>query len=472
MLPSTSFELTEETDYFPTSDSFVYVTDDGETVAPEEETSLLMSLGILEHSENVHYGDREGEVPYFENPVEFDCKRLAAEARFESFMKNVETNGDDFEETRTDDEMPAFSREVTTIEEEWIIERILDRRFIKGGKGGDYAVFYDDFGNKETGMLNPGHLEYLCKWKGYVEPTWETKELLEDEGFLRECRSYDDAHSVVCRTRVIPSLSDVFPQYAVKQKKLRRESVEYNELVFGEMGPLNEMFSLSMDEQRHLLQTNNLNLYGYGCCATDDNIQRFIKTYRSKQKSHRPIFLYHGSQIANLPSICKNGLRVPRTPRDITHGSGYGIGIYAAFSPSVSVRYCHSPTACRLLLCIGLVSNNDPNVKMIPNFCVVFRQPELILPVVAMDVHFLSRPHKIERRVHTFESLGILPAVRSQPKPKPQIDENGNPVSASMQRRALNKVRNRNILLVNRMAQKMGAGVRSGDPKLFNQETN
>ena len=216
---------------------FVYIDDEGNSISPEEETSWLMAIGIRGHHpqevSNQNTDDGNDASPsssttpatastsapevrqYAEDPATFERERQLAMDRLEAALltvkntsapaQSVATGGGDQqtvscppddgvnnEDVYDDDEEDgmggyAYSREATN-EDDWVLERIMDRRTIKSGtKGGsDYKDFYDDFGEKQSGMMAAGRIEYMCKWKWYADPTWETREVLEDEGYFKD----------------------------------------------------------------------------------------------------------------------------------------------------------------------------------------------------------------------------------------------------------------------------------------------
>ena len=461
-----------------TTSSFCYVDDDGQEVPAGEESSLLASLGI------VHHGDAPSvdvgvERQYSEDPEEFERERAAAWKRLAAAdaappveerplppSGGPDTDDGDYEEEEEEGMGGyTFSREATATEEEWLLERIVSRRVVRSGKGGsDYKEFYDDFGEKKTGMMEAGRVEYLCKWKGYVEPTWETRELMEDEGFVRELRAFDD----VALSRLSAPLAPKWDDLTARERGLAERPLS---LTGGDgRGPVlrgqpvaqkcnkkscyfadtSVVEQLAADDflgsVSRLSRAANLHVVQYGSIATTSQISTFLATARRLSDTHRPKILFHGTQIQNIPKIAATGLQVPGSSGiKVVNGSVHGVGIYAANEPSMSIYYCSSLTNnLRMLACVGLVSNSDPDITVHAGF-VVLKRSELILPLWALDLycgHIVS-PKDAVQVAHTPTSLSRpLHTPNTEEAPiRPRHVHTLQPSESA----ALTKVKRRNI---------------------------
>ena len=490
--------------------SYVYVDDEGKVVPPEEETSWLMAMGVGGHgqasnmsravsstsgdggdpSAALAFPKRLEEAPhtqYTESPEEFERERLEAEQIFDALMAEPglasSAPQDDFDQVSRDQAAggvaegtqeveeggTSFSREATNEEDEWVLERILDKRVTrnKGGTTTDYKEFYDDFGGKTTGMLAPGRIEYLCKWQWYDEPTWETKEVLEDD-YFKELTAFEK--SIVEGRPKAPHVTqkwsdlhpgepaaDPDPNPAVKKQRPAVHEGPQRERQFGDYSILARITHFSLVSQIMKLMSYGLGLYGYGCCATDDQMDAFLATYKKHHKTHRPILLYHGTQLTNNASICRNGFRVPRTSTDVAHGSAYGVGIYAAFEPHTAFCFCKATLRGngRILCCVALVSPDDPSITMVEDYCVVFQNPRFILPVWAFDVNSHGFSCPLSRRYFTYETLGRLHPPPFQPAEALDVTRAPPIKLTEAKAKALTKVHNKNILNINRLAEKV-----------------
>lgn len=90
---------------------------------------------------------------------------------------------------------------------------------------------------------------------------------------------------------------------------------------------------------------------------------------------------YHGTNVANLPTIYENGLLIPGQDNNlkVVNGSAHGLGIYTANedSPSLSWGYCRAPSdnEKRMMVC-GVLDDalipESESVRKVGNAMVVF----------------------------------------------------------------------------------------------------
>ena len=172
----------------------------------------------------------------------------------------------------------------------------------------------------------------------------------------------------------------------------------------------------------------------------------FLETAKRLSATHRPVILFHGTQLKNIPLIAETGLQV--------HGSK-GVGIYAADCPSTSVCFCKPNSGnLRMLVCVGLVSNNDKDITVREGF-VVFHRAELVTALWAIDllqggiynlpVHVAYKP----------ASLAVGLAFNDVMPKVTRVRERKNQTLKAAESAALTKVTKRNIADLLRVAEKL-----------------
>lgn len=451
-------------------------------------------------------------TPFTEDEDEFERERISASERLATALElEMSCNvGDDdaspvtssspvsqpplgtdsqlVEEHGMGEDCRTFSRELTADEDDWVLEGILRRRVIHSSTkaSSDYATFYDDFGSKSSGMKGAGWVEYYCKWKWYDEPTWERRDLLIDEGYLPECDRFDkkvlgrsvalSGKSVVAtRLNIVNAINsgpgesddDVNGEANVRVMRLlygdkgnqgtKRRKKE-NATSFGNSRVVEALAGVTEWDIKWFFRKDGMKALRYGTVATQQAIDRFLHTYTRLQNTHRPIVLFHGTQPQNLPSIAQNGLRIPASRHEVKNGAVHGMGIYAAFRPRTASWYGHftrsdileGKATHRLFLCVGLVSPNDTDVKVVRDFCVVFSDTRLILPLFAVDACMGYTHHPIlSRRDFTLENL--LPAA----PPARSLDEIQKGFVPKAVKIGLTKTTNNAIGAYNRIAERM-----------------
>jgi hypothetical protein len=90
------------------------------------------------------------------------------------------------EEENVGGEVRGMSRECSNADDDWVLETILKRRRAKQ----PVRRVDDDDGGKEYLDVH----EYLCKWKWYDEPTWESRQAIEDLGHVERLDAFDADH--------------------------------------------------------------------------------------------------------------------------------------------------------------------------------------------------------------------------------------------------------------------------------------
>jgi hypothetical protein len=284
----------------------------------------------------------------------------------------------------------TFSREYTPEEEEWILEEILKRRI-----------------DKETASY-----VYLCRWKWYREPTWESRALLEDEGYVNRLNEFD--HKIVAK-----GLS----ASVASQKKASSPPV---------MRSLVEMLP-------ELLNTVEVEASKYGWkvskFAPVENRElhrNFVQKWNMMPEAKLKV-LFHGSRLNNFMSIETHGLIIPgRRGVKVAHGSAYGLGIYTAKNPSYSASYAQDRT---MFVCLGLLQNRTyHSIREVNDICVFF-DDRLVVPVMAVQFEtygaFTTREEYPSVRA-LLNALGAYHQVSSvAPAAAPQVVMPGNVADAT-----------------------------------------
>eukprot|EP00658_Telonema_sp_P-2_P001349 TRINITY_DN10506_c0_g1_i3.p1 TRINITY_DN10506_c0_g1~~TRINITY_DN10506_c0_g1_i3.p1 ORF type:complete len:163 (-),score=33.09 TRINITY_DN10506_c0_g1_i3:266-754(-) len=116
-----------------------------------------------------------------------------------------------------------------------------------------------------------------------------------------------------------------------------------------------------------------------------------------------------GNVLRHLPDLCKNGLVVPKTEKDVGYTRN-GMGIFATFNLLDCAEFCQSQSQCmRVLCCVALTSTSDRSMVVKPKSHVLFKKADLILPVWALDIAvecYKGHGRMLEQRVHTYTTLG------------------------------------------------------------------
>ena len=192
----------------------------------------------------------------------------------------------------------------------------------------------------------------------------------------------------------------------------------------------------------------NIKCISYGCCAKQTAINAFLTTYSNLSSTHRPVLLFHGTQQANISPIAMNGLRVPRSQNDVKSGSAFGMGIYAAPNPVTSMGFCGTGSSGLMFMCVGLVSNDDPKVLVCGEYCTVFFDSKLIIPLWLLEYG---------------PSSALVPARRVL-SPATLLASGSGPIQHRLlakmspdEGKAMRKVRKAHILNINALAKKIGA---------------
>lgn len=377
-------------------DSFVLVDDDGIPFENGAEGSAMMAAEY-----GFDLAVTASDEWYMVNLRDFESTRSALEQAILQLDNADDTpeaaprdGGDDLGTIVNDtdasmDAADGFSREYSdqTSDEEWVLENILKRRVVKGA-----AATRDDDGN-----VHPTH-EYLCKWKWYAEPTWESRGAVEELGYVAQLDAFD------------------FERLPAKCVKLNPGGNEKKNVA--RAGLLEETLG-GEDFFRRVLRifaNEDMGIISYAPVGNKDLESQFLRKWSQCPAGFTPAILFHGTRAANIPSIVKRGLLVPSACNAVRveNGSAYGVGIYSAKCPSYSRSYARDSDA--MFVCVGLVGPQYQTVKEVSNI-VVFFDPSLIVPLylVKFDRERTATAERLSSWVHVLHSASVHKDSRPAP---------------------------------------------------------
>ena len=330
----------------------------------------------------------------------------------------------------------AFSREATAEDEPWVLDRILRRRVFRLPltRSGEEEV-----DERKSAKTNPAprakELQYLCQWRHYAEPTWESRELLEEEGFKNACDAYDAEREKLSSGGKKPKRSGGGDDGAhCPRRRLDIDIYCWLEHVFRTPGaPPNDAEELTVLIKEKMCEGGLTPLY-FMPVALRRHVAAFHQTWKRLSATHYPVLVFHGTNSSYVTSIVERGLVVPSSNSNakgkaadglaairVVNGSRLGIGIYTSTTPVVSASFCntdrppyHYGYSGEMFACLGLVSASDENVLMgdrqrHPN-TIVFFDASYVIPVGLVGW----------RRAYFYRD-DITPDWRN-PSPLPRID--------------------------------------------------
>lgn len=387
-----------------TDDEYLLLDDNGVALGANDEESLLMAMQygedlVVENSSEWYLGElARCQLHLAANP---HLQAVPAAAAGKTTAVDVET-----QEVSSPDEQPEVDEEGWEEEEgmgaqsystrdyaeddaEWVLESLLRRKPARRDGDGSRWV-------------------YLCKWKWFAEPTWESRTLLEEEGYSAQLDAFD--------TSKLPP-APVYKPTAVKKKLPMHSDLE-------------NFYPDIMATVRGKFKQDNLDIIRFASVQNAALTKRFLAQYANKAADHCPAVLFHGTRKVNMSSICRNGLVVPGTNGvRVLNGSAYGVGIYTAKNPGYSTSYTDTSF---MFVCLGLVGPQFTKVKDVSNICVFFdaslvvpmwlvefqRGPALAAPTRVSQLDFFTDPQlKIsdeERHLMTNAGRSVPPRAASQ----------------------------------------------------------
>jgi len=242
---------------------------------------------------------------------------------------------------------------------------------------------------------------YQCKWRGYDEPTWETRALLEDEGFGPEADWFDawlakgqkaagvappapppSARTATTAAQFEAELAQHAAAFEAAQQKERANAATSSSAAAeaSAAAPVPGLSTYAFDPYANELDFDRLFpdaaevfrddfapwaiVHRVARCDKPSKNERFAaawQTARARGFDATPVMLYHGTRRANVRSIIRKGLVVPGTNGvRMQNGAAFGVGIYTSRVSSWSARYCDKlkgSAGDRMLVfgCVGLV---------------------------------------------------------------------------------------------------------------------
>lgn len=312
--------------------------------------------------------------------------------------------------TRTNSDIGADS-------DDWILEKIslsrkVPRSVVPDHNEDDCELegdgCFDDYDENGNGkILTKRHqgsrlvvVQYLCHWKDYAEPTWETRAVLEKYGFSDDVIKFEQLELEKLKERqniaraVGGKAIDPFAKYGFGGAKS-----SYRKTVFEEIFPDWQEFIVDKCLQSGLTVRAIANVAPSYAAA---EMLRHWKSCREKSgEVKNPIRVFHGTRSPYVPAICKNSLAVPGTRGcSIVNANAFGLSIYT--STGTSTPACYSDSSCFMFCCVALVGKQYETVapnspRKPPSHFVLIRENRLIVPVWL--IHF-DRPQSYHSNRH------------------------------------------------------------------------
>ena len=385
----------EESDF---TNDFVLLDDDGVSIHPAAEGSVLMAMALERRMTDPDYQGEgeESETQPWESDAQRDAFWAEHGAEFERLTTEdamLEDGPDDFtesgfplEESSPVVEVDADAGDEDLFgqgdrtqsdmgEDEWILEEILGRRKSKGPKSvsariDEVAAAYDEGVLSAHQPIGQDQWEYKCKWKYYREPTWETKALLQEEGFGGVVEKFDSEHVPVGKVEL-------------KVPKAIPERPDLNLILKGLPSLVEELSMQFYFYYRY-------EVVGMANIAQPLRVKQFLTAWKHNRDS-RLYFVYHGTRAKNIPSIARHSLVRPgRCGVAVANGSAHGVGIYSSKSLCQPLAYLSYRDPPCVLLCAAIdprqedlvIRSGDVRVFfseacIVPLYCVCFRREDV-----------------------------------------------------------------------------------------------
>ena len=409
-------------------DDYILVDDEGRSVEPAAEASLLMAVdvarvlheqggrGVSVEENEVSTGEQEcvgiaittDTDPLYLEAMEqaqmffansggieksFDFIDTASDEPHEeenSGDANGQSGNDSDLEAEEEDGMECYgSRLHSDIGQDgdWMLDVILQRRrsrqpqtapLLEEREGID-GDMHQLVGSSSISVGRP--LEYLCRWVGYREATWEPRVWLEDLGYKLQADAFDkQQQSAVKRGPKKESI----PRLPAKPVKLA-----FN---FHRYWP-----DLITDIQQ-LLAESRYSLQRYAHCLPLAAGRAFIKQWSTAPKCRCPIRVFHGTRGICVKGILKKGLCVPGTEGvRVLNGQAYGRGIYTASNIDLSLSYA-SPCAGHqyLFVCAGLFGPGTPSFTAAGSQMYIFPSAACVVPFLLLEVQSCGHAQNVQ----------------------------------------------------------------------------
>eukprot|EP00658_Telonema_sp_P-2_P036470 TRINITY_DN26375_c0_g1_i3.p1 TRINITY_DN26375_c0_g1~~TRINITY_DN26375_c0_g1_i3.p1 ORF type:complete len:273 (+),score=69.60 TRINITY_DN26375_c0_g1_i3:341-1159(+) len=247
-------------------------------------------------------------------------------------------------------------------------------------------------------MMAAGRVEYLCKWKWYEEPTWESRERVEDDYFM-ELRAYEK-EIVKAKEK---EAADRLASAAHKEKMAREEPKESDplqvpkrltvplekngkDIFFGNDEDITSIVGIFPRDIAERFALSGAKMVGYGCCASQVRIDEFLRKYQALVETHRPAIVFHSCKPCQLERVALFGPRSGVCRRSMPRGrSEFGMP-----SPN-QVAMCGTGIYRSMFVCVGLVGNST---ALDADGALVFTDNTHIIPIWLSLIH-ISEPTRL-----------------------------------------------------------------------------
>jgi hypothetical protein len=300
---------------------------------------------------------------------------------------NVSIPGDD-EGDDAGMSIPMFSREYSngSADDEWILECILRRRVLRSPAASyHHRKQFDDDSGCEVVAETHTMYEYLCKWKWYSEPTWESRVVLEDLGLVSQLNAFD-AMLRLGNSNTSESTTDSLP------RRVRAGDVQHILGVSSIMASIKQQFCAA---NKKCSSRNQLVFLRYAEVLNRELEERFLHRWRAGLGHITPTVLFHGTRLVNIPSICKTGFKIAgRSGVKIQNGAAFGRGVYTAPTPRMAASFASSDL---MFVCLGLVPSHahEPHESSESQFLrmvvtdrgsmIIFHDEALVMPLFVIQ---------------------------------------------------------------------------------------
>lgn len=308
-----------------------------------------------------------------------------------------------------------YSREFSnaSADEEWILEQILKRRPLRCTY---HQKVYDEDDGLEVVPATNTQYEYLCKWKWYAEPTWESRTVLEDElGLVAQITSFDETllkrhtthHSSSSNSRPISRFGAGDVQRIVGIANI--------------MAAIQQQFTAANTSSGKSSHPNTFSLLRYAEVLNREVEERFLHRWRAGLDDVTPRVLFHGTRLVNIPSICATGFKIAgRSRRNggvrIQNGAAFGSGVYTAPTPRMSAWFSSSDL---MFVCLGLVPSKPERYesretellrKVVTDrgTMVIFHDETLVIPLFVIQYASVHNESGKSRRTLSSEEIAIV----------------------------------------------------------------
>eukprot|EP00760_Papus_ankaliazontas_P011829 PhM_4_TR15065/c0_g1_i1/m.500 len=225
-----------------------------------------------------------------------------------------------------------------------------------------------------------GVVYYHVEWKFYPHTTWESGDVLRDEGQGLIVNEYEAKWRADHADR--PSRKTKPKMPARRRPTQQTKPVDLSTLHDTPLpGPLCWTRWVSHAVQKFHAQSGVL-ATSIECVVQDHLLRCYLREYSDAVNVR---LVYHGTRQGNIYSIINNGLYVPGTMGvRVENGSAHGVGIYLAESPSTSMSYTRGSQ--KMFVCAVILGVQHFHTTLRDCSIVVVTNPAQVLPLFL--IHF------------------------------------------------------------------------------------